>query len=251
MSAYQGIVDALQQLADPERARNLQRFFKTGAGEYGAGDQFLGIKVPEVRKVAKQYRSQTTFEDIERLLQSPIHEHRFVATELLYFHFTAKQPVYSQKQIMDFYLTHLDEINNRDLVDNSAYCLLGEWLKDKKERKMLYTFACSGELWKMRIAMVATMAFVRLGQLDDTYAIAEILLAYQLKKDPKSEFGGRGGRELTNKAVGWLLRETRYKNQERLRAFLDHHAAVMPRTMLRYAIEKMNAGERKQRMERK
>ena len=242
----QYIQQSLHQLADPARAESSQRFFKTDDWDYGAGDQFLGIRVPEIRKVAKSYRQKTTLDDIAHLLVSLVHEHRFAATELLCFHFTAKHPVYSQEQIINFYVTHLEGINNWDLVDNSAYSLLGDRLKDKKDRSILYDFARSGSLRKMRIAMIATMAFLREGQLDDTYDVAEILLVYQIKKDPKHEFGWRGGRELTNKAVGWLLRETRYKDTERLRNFLTRHISYLPRTMLRYAIEKMDEQERKQ-----
>ena len=223
---------------DPEQAVNLSRFFKTGKGQYGEGDKFLGIKVPVTREVVKQCWKETTFDDLETCISSEYHEIRLAALLTLVQIFKqAKKDKALQKRCVDFYLTHTEFINNWDLVDLSCYELLGTWLLDKG-RTLLYDLARDGKtLWEQRIGMVSTMQFLRHGQLDDTYAIADIFLA---KPQPLHD--------LLQKAVGWLLREAGKRDEQRLKDWLSTRYTTMPRTMLRYAIEKFSDEERKKFM---
>ena len=220
---------------DAEQAVNLSRFFKTGKGQYGEGDKFLGIKVPTTRDVVKQCWQETSFEDLETCICSEYHEIRLAALLTLVQIFKhAKKDRTLQQQCIDFYLTHTEFINNWDLVDLSCYELLGTWLLDK-DRTLLYDLARDGKtIWEQRIGMVSTMQFIRHDQLDDTYAIAEIFLT---KPQPLHD--------LLQKAVGWLLREAGKRDEQRLKDWLSTRHATMPRTMLRYAIEKFKEEERK------
>ena len=221
---------------DPVQAVNLSRFFKTGKGQYGEGDKFLGIKVPVTREVVKQCWQTTSFDDLETCIRSEYHELRLAALLTLVQQFKhAKKDVGLQKHCVDFYLSHTEFINNWDLVDLSCYELLGVWLLDK-ERALLYDLARDGKtIWEQRIGMVSTMQFLRHGQLDDTYAIADIFLA---KPKPLHD--------LLQKAVGWLLREAGKRDEQRLKEWLSDRYQDMPRTMLRYAIEKFTEEERQQ-----
>ena len=217
--------------ADPSQVEGLSRFFKTGPGQYGEGDRFLGIKVPVTRGVVKECWKQTGFDELEECLASEYHEIRLaglLALVEIYSH--SRKDMSLRSRCIDFYLSHTDRINNWDLVDLSCYNLLGDWLLDK-DRSLLYRLASDGKnIWEQRIGMVSTMAFIRQGQLDDTFAIADILLDHP--------------HDLIHKAVGWLLREAGKRDMDALRVFLDHRAASMPRTMLRYAIEKFPERER-------
>ena len=219
---------------DPDQAVNLARFFKTGKGQYGEGDKFLGIKVPVTREVVKQCWAETSFGDLEDCIRSEYHEVRLAALlTLVQIYKHAKKDVALQQQCIDFYLSHSDFINNWDLVDLSCYELLGTWLLDK-DRRLLYDLARDGKtIWEQRIGMVSTMQFLRHGQLDDTYAIAEIFLA---KPRPLHD--------LLQKAAGWLLREAGKRDEQRLKNWLSTRYKSMPRTMLRYAIEKFPEEER-------
>ena len=219
---------------DPAQVEGLSRFFKTGKGQYGEGDKFLGIKVPVTREVVKQCWKSTTFEDLETCISSEYHEMRLAALLTLVEIFKhAKKDKALQQQCVDFYLTHTEFINNWDLVDLSCYELLGTWLLDK-DRNLLYDLAKNGKIiWEQRIGMVSTMQFIRHGQLDDTYAIAEIFL-----EKPKPLH------DLLQKAVGWLLREAGKRDEPRLIHWLSPRCKTMPRTMLRYAIEKLPKAER-------
>ena len=174
--------------ADPSQVEGLSRFFKTGKGQYGEGDKFLGIKVPVTREVVKQCWQTTSFDDLETCIRSEYHELRLAALLALVQLFKhAKKDVGQQKQCVDFYLSHTEFINNWDLVDLSCYELLGVWLLDK-ERALLYDLAHDGKtIWEQRIGMVSTMQFLRHGQLDDTYAIADIFLA---KPKPLHDLNG-------------------------------------------------------------
>ena len=232
------LYDEILSRQDPEQAVNLSRFFKTGKGQYGEGDKFLGIKVPVTREVVKQCWKETTFDDLEACISSEYHEIRLAALLTLVQIFKqAKKDKALQKQCVDFYLSHTEFINNWDLVDLSCYELLGTWLLDK-DRTLLYDFARDGKtLWEQRIGMVSTMQFLRHGQLDDTYAIADIFLA---KPQPLHD--------LLQKAVGWLLREAGKRDEQRLKCWLSTRYKTMPRTMLRYAIEKFSDEERKKFM---
>ena len=223
---------------DAEQAVNLSRFFKTGKGQYGEGDKFLGIKVPTTRDVMKQCWQETSFEDLETCICSEYHEIRLVALLTLVQIFKhAKKDQTLQQQCIDFYLTHTEFINNWDLVDLSCYELLGTWLLDK-DRTLLYDLARDGKtIWEQRIGMVSTMQFIRHGELNDTYAIADIFLA---KPQPLHD--------LLQKAGGWLLREAGKRDEKRLKDWLSTRHATMPRTMLRYAIEKFKEEERRRYM---
>ena len=220
---------------DPSQVGGLSRFFKTGKGQYGEGDLFLGIKVPVTREVVKQCWQETSFDDLETCIASEYHEMRLAALLTLVQIFKhAKKDKALQQRCIDFYLAHTPYINNWDLVDLSCYELLGTWLLDK-DRSLLYDLARDGKtIWEQRIGMVSTMQFIRHGQLDDTYAIAEIFLTKpQLLHD------------LLQKAVGWLLREAGKRDEQRLKDWLSTRYKTMPRTMLRYAIEKFSEEERR------
>ena len=223
--------------ADPSQVAGLARFFKTGPGQYGEGDKFLGIKVPVTREVVKQCWRETTFDDLEECICSEYHEVRLAALLALVeiFRRAKRSPIRSgmtREACIDFYLSHTAYINNWDLVDLSCYPLLGEWLLDK-DRSLLYDLARNGRtIWEQRIGIVSTMTFIRHGQLDDTFAIADILLHHP--------------HDLIHKAVGWLLREAGKRDKSALEAYLQPRYSTMPRTALRYAIEKFPEAERRQ-----
>ncbi len=210
---------------DPSQVEGLSRFFKTGPGQYGEGDIFLGIKVPTTRAVVKSYWKELTLNDLKECVINPYHEVRLAALLALVEMFShSKKDRAFQKECVDFYLSHTDRINNWDLVDLSCYPLLGVWLLDK-DRSLLYDLARDGKtIWEQRIGIVSTMTFIRHGQLDDTFSIADILLHHP--------------HDLIHKAVGWLLREAGKKDEAALTEFLKSRYKTMPRTMLRYAIEK-------------
>ena len=232
------LFDEIMNHQDPVQAVNLSRFFKTGKGQYGEGDKFLGVKVPVTREVVKQCWAETSFDDLETCIRSEYHEIRLAALLTLVQVFKhAKKDTVLQQQCIDFYLAHTEFINNWDLVDLSCYELLGTWLLDK-DRQLLYDLARDGKtIWEQRIGMVSTMQFIRHGQLDDTYAIAEIFLA---KPQPLHD--------LLQKAVGWLLREAGKHDEQRLKDWLSTRYQTMPRTMLRYSIERFPDTERKKFM---
>ena len=235
--------------ADESQVEGLSRFFKTGPGQYGEGDKFLGIKVPVTREVVKACWRETSLQDLEACIASEYHEVRLAALLALVEIFAhAKRfpvkpgmtkmtscparPGISQQDCVDFYLAHTDRINNWDLVDLSCYPLLGVWLLDK-DRQLLYDLARNGKtLWEQRIGIVSTMTFIRNGQLKDTFDIADILLHHP--------------HDLIHKAVGWLLREAGKRDKEALVQYLEPRWQTMPRTMLRYAIEKFPEAERQQ-----
>ena len=222
--------------ADPSQVEGLARFFKTGPGQYGFGDKFLGIKVPVTRSVVRECWKEASFEDLEECICSEYHEVRLAALLTLVEIFRRRRSLSTadaslRSRCVDFYLAHTAYINNWDLVDLSCYPLLGEWLLDVSDRSLLYDLARSGKtLWEQRIGMVSTMTFIRHGQLEDTFAIADILLHHP--------------HDLIHKAVGWLLREAGKRDKAALEAFLQPRYLSMPRTMLRYAIEKFPETER-------
>jgi len=221
----------LQKMGDKEDARFLQGFFKTGVGQYGEGDIFLGIRVPAIRKLAKEYNNLPT-EEILSLLKSPYHEVRLFALISLVNTF-AKADETIQKKIYDLYLANTNYINNWDLVDLSAPNIVGAFLL-AKDRKPLYQLVKSKSLWERRIAVLATFYFIKNNQFADSLKIAAILL--QDKED------------LIHKAVGWMLREVGKRDMECAETFLQKHCRVMPRTMLRYAIERFAPSKRRKYM---
>lgn len=204
----------------------MAHYFKTGKGEYAEGDVFIGITVPVQRTIAKKYRD-LPLTDIEKLLHSNIHEYRLTALFILCDQLKKADEV-MKETYFDFYLSNTKWINNWDLIDLSARDIIGGWLIDKpKERKILYALARSKSIWERRIAIIATSAFMKNNDFTDTYAISEILL--------------HDTHDLIHKAVGWMLREAGKRDEKALIDFLAKHYKVMPRTMLRYAIEKFSA----------
>src|SRR3989344_4326457 len=214
-------------LADAERALISQRFFKTGPGQYGEGDIFVGLTVPQMRLLAKKYHNLSLM-DIEKLLRSKIHEVRFLALVILVNQFK-KADEKIQEQIYNFYLKHTKHINNWDLVDTSAAYIVGPFLQNK-DKTILTKLAHSKNLWERRIALLSTFHYIKQGEADETFRIAELLLADK--------------HDLIHKAVGWMLREMGKRSSPALRKFLDKNAKDMPRTALRYAIEKFPERER-------
>jgi 3-methyladenine DNA glycosylase AlkD len=214
-------------LADPERAANLAWFFKTGKGEYGEGDRFLGITDPVCRRTALRYRT-LPLSDIERLLESRYHEHRFAALEILVAQYE-RAAAEEQRAIVDFYLQQTHRINNWDLVDTSAPYIVGDFLKGRP-RDLLDHLAGSTNLWERRIAIVATLGLIKNGEIEETFRIAEKLLADK--------------HDLIRKAVGWALREAGKISRPKLLSFLKRHYDAIPRTALRYAIEHLPPEER-------
>lgn len=250
----QNLKQDLKNLADPEKAKICARFFKTAKGQYGEGDIFLGITVPQQRIIAKKYYKDLNLNDLQKLLDSKIHEERLVALLMLVLKFDnchsersdsemknlklekrdSSMPLNDfRKKIVNFYLKNTKKINNWDLVDSSADKILGEFLlnKSEKEKQIIYKLAVSENLWERRIAMITTFQFIKNKQFDDALKVAEILL-----KDKH---------DLIHKAVGWMLREIGKKDLQTEIDFLDKHCKIMPRTTLRYAIEKFEEKKRK------
>ena len=228
VSVYSQIIRDLRACEDDEKKIVLPRFFKTGKGEYGEGDRFIGVIVPNVRKVAKAYKD-CPLDVVEMLLESEWHECRLCALLIL----REKYKV-DPEGIVDFYLKHTRGINNWDLVDLSAPYILGAYLVDKADRQIIYDLAASPQMWERRIAVVSTLMLIRNNQFEDTVRLAEILLF--------------SDHDLMQKAVGWMLREVGKRDETLLRNFLDIHCQEMPRTMLRYAIEKFPPEVRREYM---
>lgn len=227
------IKNELEQYIDPVKREYLPNFFKTGKGQYGEGDKFLGIVVPNTRLVAKRHKDKP-FEVMAELLQSEWHECRLCALLMLVERFK-KSDEKDKKHIFDFYLANTSRINNWDLVDLSAPNIVGEYLKDKP-RDILYRLADSSLLWDQRIAVLSTYTLIRNREFMDILALSERLLHHQ--------------HDLMQKAVGWMLREMGKRDKDLLVQFLEKYCKVMPRTMLRYAIEKFPDDERKEFMKR-
>ena len=218
----------LKKISSPKQAEVLQGFFKTGKGEYGEGDIFLGVKVPEQGKVADKFQ-ELSLKDLEKLLNSKIHEHRMTSLFILIKQYK-KADEREKKKIFDFYLKNTKNINNWDLVDLSAPKIVGDYLLNKP-RNVLYKLAKSENLWERRIAIVSTWIIIRNNEFDDTLKIAKILL--------------NDKHDLIHKAVGWMLREVGKRDQKIEEEFLKKHYLKMPRVMLRYAIERFEEKKRK------
>jgi 3-methyladenine DNA glycosylase AlkD len=213
---------------NPAKAAFFPTFFKTGKGQYGEGDVFLGISVPDVRILAKKYRDAPLL-DIHGLLESQYHEARLLGLIILTLQYD-KADAKGRERVVDFYLKNLHAVNNWDLVDSSAHRILGEHLLTR-DRSMLIKFAKKDHLWTQRVAIVSTYAFIRKNQYDDTVKVSKLLLSHP--------------HDLIHKAVGWMLREVGKRDKKALVRFLDDHADIMPRTALRYAIEKFDEKTRK------
>lgn len=221
MQQMNTIVDELQSLENPAKAKLLSRYFKTGKGEYGEGDKFIGLTVPLIREIAKKYRD-IPLTEVEKLLHNKTHEFRLTALIIL----TYKKLT---KEIVDLYLRNTKYINNWDLVDLSSHEILGTYLVDKP-RGILYKLAKSKNIWERRIAAISTFAFLRKKDIADSLKLAEILL--------------RDRHDLMHKAVGWMLREVGKIDQKAEEQFLNKHYKTMRRTTLRYAIERLPNGKR-------
>ncbi|MDP3955079.1 MAG: DNA alkylation repair protein [bacterium] len=226
--SYRSLVSEIQKQKNLQKAKILQRFFKTGKGEYGEGDIFLGLTVPLERQIAKNY-SHLPLSDLQKLLKSKIHEHRLVTLLILVGQYK-KANEKTKKEIFDFYLDNTKNISNWDLVDLSAPNIVGDFLLDK-DREILSKLAKSSCLWERRIAVLATYAFIKASGFSDTLKIAEILL-----KDKH---------DLIHKAVGWMLREVGKRDEGILDKFLKENLPKIPRTTLRYAIERFPETKRK------
>ncbi len=219
--SLQDLKKELHALADPRQAAVLMGFFKTGPGQYGEGDRFLGIKVPVQRAIAKKYRD-LSLASVEKLLRSPIHEERLVSLLILIEKYDRADEA-ERTDIIDLYLSSTERINNWDLVDLSAPQLLGRHLFGG-DMRLLRKLARSDDLWEKRISIIATFYFIKKGEHAITLELAELLLG--------------DGQDLIHKAVGWMLREVGKRDMAAERSFLDRHARSMPRTMLRYAVER-------------
>jgi 3-methyladenine DNA glycosylase AlkD len=217
----------LEDLSDPAKAEFSPRFFKAGPGGYAEGDVFIGVTVPNIRSVARRHRD-LLFSHIKHLLHSVIYEHRLAALLILVDKF-ARADATGREKIVRFYLDNLKYVNNWDLVDLSADKILGDYLFDK-DRAILYELCDSGHLWSQRVSIMSTFFFIRKGQFDDTFRLAELLLTHK--------------HDLIHKAVGWMLREIGKRDKKAEESFLKKHCRTMPRTMLRYAIEKFSPEER-------
>ena len=221
------VQNELRALADPGQARHQMRFFKTGPGEYGEGDRFLGIRVPKQRIIARKYR-MLPLDEAAVLVRSEYHEERLTGLLILTYRYP-KAVVGEKKAIFEFYIAHIPWINNWDLVDVTAPNIVGAWLEDRP-RDLLYGWAGSENLWERRIAILSTLHFIRKNDFWDTVRLAEILLT--------------DTHDLIHKAVGWMLREAGKRNLDVLISFLEEHSHRMPRTMLRYAIERLPEPQR-------
>jgi len=219
-SSLKNLRAELLKNADFNKAAFLKRFFKTGKGQYGEGDVFLGITVPKQRKIAKKYLD-LSLQDLSSLIKSKVHEERLTALFVAVYKYKKFQ---IKKEIYQWYIKNAKQVNNWDLVDSSAPYIVGDFLKDK-DRSILFKLAKSKNLWEKRIAILSTFAFINQGEFKDTFKIAEILLS--------------DTHDLIHKAVGWMLREVGKRvSQKTEEVFLQKHYRKMPRTMLRYAIER-------------
>lgn len=222
------ILEELHSVADADKAKHLQRFFKTGKGQYAEGDIFLGIVVPLTRDIVKR-SPVLPFNEIQKLLDSKYHEARLAGLFILVKKFKkATEP--ERKEIVDFYLSNARKANNWDLVDMSCRDILGVYLLDKEDRSILYQLAESEDLWEQRIAIICTWTLIKDKQFNDTLFLAEKLMNHK--------------HDLMHKAVGWMLREVGKRDRETLIDFLEIHSKSLPRTTLRYAIEHFNPEER-------
>lgn len=228
---YKCILDEIISLRNEEKGKILQRFFKTGKGQYGEGDLFLGIKVPELRKISKKYYKDTSIGDCEKLLRNKYHEVRLTALFILVLKYD------NNKQIFDVYLNNTKYINNWDLVDLSAPNIVGSYIYEHKENmKTLYDLIETEDLWNTRIAILATFFFIRNNDYIDILRISKILI--------------NDKRDLIHKALGWMLREVGKRDKNTLCKFLKENSKNMPRTMLRYSLERLSDDEKRKFMQK-
>lgn len=227
----QSVMDELQQVSDPEKRQYLPKFFRAFPGGYGEGDKFLGVTVPNQRKVAKRFAGSIPLEAVEQLLTNEYHECRLTALFILVAKYQKAAQVWEKEKVVQVYLNRLDKVNNWDLVDSSAEKILGPHLFTK-DKNLLYSLATSDNLWYQRIAIMTTFYFIKQGDYRHTFRLAELLLDHP--------------HDLIHKAVGWMLREIGKRDFQQEYTFLKEYYHRMPRTMLRYAIEKFEPTLRKQ-----
>jgi 3-methyladenine DNA glycosylase AlkD len=223
------IISALNKYSNKEKAKTFTRFFKTGKGQYGEGDKFLGIDVPTQRFVAKA-NIDITFSDIENVIQSKFHEHRLTGFIVLVYKYKKSKLEKEKKQIFNFYIKNIKWVNNWDLVDVTCPDIIGDYLFEK-DKKILFKMAKSNNLWHRRIAVISTFNFIKKKDFKDTIKIIQMLL--------------NDKHDLIHKACGWMLREIGKRDENTLKNFLDKNVSKMPRTMLRYSIEKFDLNTRK------
>ncbi len=228
MNAF-NVKSQLLKLGDPIRAVHSLRFFKTGKGQYGEGDKFIGCTVPQTRSVAAKY-SKLPLEEVANLLKDEIHECRLCALVILTNKYSKANEL-DRFEILNFYISHTKYINNWDLVDISAHKIVGEWFKNREDRSLIYQLADSNLLWDQRIAIVSTFTLIRNNDFNDILSLSEKFLSHK--------------HDLIHKACGWMLREVGKRDEVVLTYFLDQFAHQMPRTMLRYSIEKFDEELRK------
>jgi len=225
------VVKELEYLKNSEKIKVFKKFFKTNKGEYGYGDMFWGLSVPQVREISKRYFRDISFDEIKILINHRIHEVRLTGYLILTYQYE-KSDNEKRKDIFDFYLNNLSGCNNWDLVDLSCYKIVGEYvLRNKEKRKILYKLSKSKNLWEQRISIVSTYPMIKRKEFEDTLNISKLLLFHK--------------HDLIHKAVGWMLREVGKQDMNVLRKFLNENINTIPRTTLRYSIEKMNKSERK------
>jgi 3-methyladenine DNA glycosylase AlkD len=223
----------MRRLANPTKARLLTGFFKTGPGQYGEGDKFLGVMVPQTRAIAREY-SELSYLELKRLMRSSWHEERLLALIILVQRVMKNPTEVERKRVFEFYVAHMPWINNWDLVDLSAPQVVGGYLWDHP-KAVLWKWSVSSRLWDRRVAVLATFAFIRKGRFDENLRLAE-----KLMRDPE---------DLMHKAVGWMLREVGKRDEKVLLLFLDKNAGRMPRTMLRYSIERLTEFQKQRYMQ--
>ena len=236
MSAAKQLQQELQNLADEEKAKHLSQFFKTAKGQYAEGDVFLGINVPTIKSIVKKYYKDVRLEDIVSMLHSPWHDYRFAALQTMVLQYE-KADEDKQKELVELYLNNLKGINNWDLVDCSAHKIIGAWAYKTQDTSQIIKLSDSHILWQERIAVVAGWYFIKQGQFDLTLSLAKKFINHK--------------HDLMHKAVGWMLREVGKQDKNVLIGFLDVYAAKLPRTTLRYAIERFSKEEKEKYMQKK
>ncbi|MFA7285878.1 MAG: DNA alkylation repair protein [Candidatus Paceibacterota bacterium] len=224
------IVKEVTSLRNKDKGAFLTRFFKTGKGEYGYGDIFYGLTVPTSRKIANKY-IDIDLKDLENLIQNKVHEIRLITLIILNTKYKKAKTEKEREQFVKFYLKNLESVNNWDLVDVSASNILGAYLKDKEDRNILIKLSKSGKLWSERVAIISTFAVIKNNDFDLIFYFGEYFLNHK--------------HDLIHKSLGWMLREAGKRDEKRLKVFLEKNKSKMPRTMLRYAIEKFSEKERK------
>ena len=222
----QQIEEALQMLSTPERAVQMPRYFKTGKGEYGEGDIFYGVSVPDQRSVAREFYKEISLEELSDVLKSEVHEMRLTAILIVVAKYEKAKDITEKREVVDFYLNHLEYVNNWDIVDSSAHKILGDYAFRNDEEEILYRLSSDENMWKKRVAVVGSFWFIK----HKHYELTQKLVLNNLKHS----------HDLMHKANGWMLREIGKKDESVLLSFLDKYYKEMPRTSLRYAIERLD-----------